>query len=86
MNYVLMSEKFPVAAKEHKCIWCGEKILKGERHRFETSISDGQWWNNRWHLECDDDAKECAAYEGGPFEFSPYSAPRPPQKFDTIVA
>ena len=50
--YLALSETEPVARKEHRCIWCPEKILKGERHLKEASLYQGDFQNHRWHMEC----------------------------------
>ena len=52
MSYQLLSETQPAARKEHRCIWCGEQILKSEKHVHECSKWDGEFQDHRWHLEC----------------------------------
>jgi hypothetical protein len=68
------------ARKQHTCIWCGEKIERGEKyidHRVvndEANCVDTQ----HWHLECEEDFKEALRYEGGGcMYFSAYEATRP---------
>lgn len=56
MSYALLSETTPKARKEHRCIWCAETILEGERYRREKSIYDGNMQNHAWHLECSEAA------------------------------
>ena len=58
MSYALLSETHPKARKEHRCIWCGEKILIGETYRHEKSVYDGDMQDHKWHLECDKAAAE----------------------------
>lgn len=58
MSYTLLSETTPKARKEHRCIWCGEPILVGERYRCERSVYDGQMQYHKWHLECNAAANE----------------------------
>lgn len=75
-GYTLLGETFPVARKRHRCIWCGESILPGEKYRRERSVYDGSMQDHKWHVECD------AAFvedlnDGGDQEFIPYSAERP---------
>lgn len=53
MSYTLLSESWPVARKAHLCIWCGEGIPVGEKHRHERSIYEGNFQDHRWHMECD---------------------------------
>lgn len=71
MRYELIRESFPVAAKDHRCIWCGETILKNTKHRYEISRF-GDLQNHRWHLECN----EAADFSDGP-EFEAYENQRP---------
>lgn len=47
MSYTLLSQTEPTARKEHRCIWCGETILVGEKHQHERSIYDGSFQNHR---------------------------------------
>ena len=75
MSYALLSETTPKARKEHQCIWCGEKILIGEKYRREKSAYDGSMQNHAWHIECDLD---CRAENGcGEFELEPGGSERP---------
>ncbi len=76
MSYTLLSETRPVARKDHHCIWCGEKILKGNEYIYERSVFDGDMQNHHWHEECLDDARDNSDYE---WEFIPYSNERPRQ-------
>lgn len=76
-GYTLLSESFPVARKQHRCIWCGESILPGEKYRDERSIFDGEFQYHKWHPECCDAAakdEEMAEWGG---EFSAYDNERP---------
>lgn len=74
MHYQLIKESFPVAKKEHRCIWCGEDILKGEKYRKEVSVFNGIQ-HHSWHLECNS-ASEKYFQEDGP-EFDAYENERP---------
>jgi hypothetical protein len=49
---------YPKANKEHKCIWCGEGILKGEVHYQFKGKWEGEWQNWRMHKECIDAANK----------------------------
>lgn len=72
MSYQLLSETEPVARKEYRCIWCPEKILKGEKHTHEASKYDGELQDHRWHLECR--AAAASFYrEYGEEEFQPHA-------------
>jgi len=75
MSYQLLSETEPVARKEYHCIWCPEKILKGEKHIHESSKYDGDFQDHRWHFEC---IKASARFfkESGEEEFTPHACKR----------
>lgn len=75
MTYTLLVETFPVARKDHKCIWCGQIIIKGEKHRHEKSVYDGIQ-DHRWHLECNKAANDYFRKEHEE-EFAPYENKRP---------
>ena len=77
MSYALLSATTPKARKEHRCIWCGQKILIGETYRHERSVYDGDMQNHKWHLECDKASAEYFAENGE--EFDPYDNERPPK-------
>lgn len=51
MSYTLLSEITRTAQKEHACIWCREKIAKGEKYIEERSVYEGIQFH-RWHPEC----------------------------------
>ena len=71
----LISESFPCARKPHKCIWCGERIVVGEKYRRERSVFDDNMQDHKWHLDCDADAAEY--FKHGDSEFSAYENERP---------
>jgi len=48
----LIREGDPVAKKDHRCIWCGETILKGEKHHQQVGRFDGEIQDGRFHREC----------------------------------
>jgi len=48
---VLRDERIK-AAKVHRCIWCGEEILKGEQHRIQAGKVYGEFQANRYHEDC----------------------------------
>ena len=75
MSYQLIRETFPVARVKHRCIWCGQSVLVGEKHRHEISKYD-ELQDFRWHLECVEAAK---AYFKSSWEeeFSAYENDRP---------
>jgi hypothetical protein len=75
-GYRLLAESFPVARKQHRCIWCGEPILRGEKYRHERSVYDGEMQDHKWHLECDAAFAEELKYDPTG-EFSPHDNERP---------
>jgi len=48
----VLREENPKAAKRHTCIWCSEEIKKGEKHRLQAGIVEGEFQTNRYHEEC----------------------------------
>jgi hypothetical protein len=74
MSYELLSKTRPIARKDHRCIWCGQKIPKGEQYISEQSVFDGDFQNHHWHFECLEDAQANTDYE---WEFMPYHNERP---------
>jgi hypothetical protein len=75
MSYSLISETKPKASKDYPCIWCQEKILKGEVYVHEISKYDGRLQNHHWHPECD--AASVDFFTGtGEEEFDPHSFKR----------
>lgn len=42
----------PVAARPHKCIWCGQQIDKGEKHTRQAVDMNREFQDNRYHNEC----------------------------------
>ena len=65
--------RHPVAAKEHRCEWCGEPIPKGEKHAHFVGKWENEFQNWRMHYECHDYADDTIC-EG----FTPYEHERPP--------
>lgn len=76
MSYTLLSKTEPIARKDHKCIWCGQKIPKGEQYLAERSVYDGEMQNHHWHMECWSASKDEMGYTGD-WEFGPYENERP---------
>lgn len=76
MSYTLFSLIDRRAAKNHRCIWCGEEIERGERYRDERSVYDGNIQRHRWHPECQVDSENYFR-ESGEEEFDPYENERP---------
>ena len=51
MGFELLRESTQVARKEHKCVWCGEIILKGEKYHSRTYIFEGLQ-SDKTHNDC----------------------------------
>ena len=70
MSYQLISEAHPVARKEYKCIWCGEKILKGEKYLYRFYKYEGDLNSGRMHLECEEamEGSNVESWEAGEFK------------------
>jgi len=52
MSYTQLRRTKPIARKNYRCVYCGEKIHKGEKHIHEISIFEGEFQDHRWHKEC----------------------------------
>lgn len=48
----VVRESDPTARREYRCIWCGEKIPKGEKHHQQVGTVYGDFQDNRYHAEC----------------------------------
>lgn len=49
----VLKDSTPVAKKEHRCMYCGCIIPKGERYRRETLKFDGELYEWTSHTDCD---------------------------------
>jgi hypothetical protein len=57
MSYTTeLTSKVVKGRKEYSCIWCGEKIEKGELHHYRTYIHEGELMTDRSHRECSEAA------------------------------
>ena len=52
MGWQSLSESTPVARTQHRCIWCGQFILVGEKYTKSIGIFDGDFQSNVFHMEC----------------------------------
>jgi len=77
--YNLISTTKPNAKKEYDCIWCSEKILKGEQHVKEVGEYQGDFQSNRWHQECHN-AAQLYFEESNENEFTPHNNERGSKK------
>lgn len=56
MSYHCFSEKLTTAKDDHRCIWCGHRIMRASKYIRERSIYDGRHQNMAWHEACRADA------------------------------
>lgn len=52
MSWTLLSQSNPVAAKEHLCAWCPERIAVGTKHASWAGVDGGDFYQTRMHDEC----------------------------------
>lgn len=52
MSWQTLSDTEPKARKSYRCIWCGEMIDTGEKHRHQVGRMEGGFQDNRYHTEC----------------------------------
>ena len=72
-DYVQFSLITRKARKPHLCIWCGQKIIAGEKYLDERSMFDGHIQRHRWHPECSKASQD----HRDEVEFQPYENERP---------
>ena len=63
---------YPVACKQHRCVFCYFPIATGEQYTQQTGFFEGHAFRNRFHKEC-----WKALSDDGDFEFSPGSGDPP---------
>jgi hypothetical protein len=63
-----------VARKDHQCVWCPEKILKGQKYHLQAGEYEGEMCTNRYHPECFEAGAE--AFRDGDCDFEPQSFKR----------
>ncbi len=78
MSYTLLKETYPIARKQHRCVWCGERIEIGEKYTHEKSVYDGNMQDHKWHMECDKAAGEY--FKSGEEEFDAGVNERPEER------
>lgn len=54
----MIGETTQRAKKEHRCNWCGQRILVGESYLRSRVVFEGEPQTNKLHLECADAAAE----------------------------
>lgn len=58
MSVSVLKHNFPVARKEHRCIFCGTLIKKGEKYSHEVFALDGGIDDQKMHICCNEAVKE----------------------------
>jgi len=77
-DWRLFSDKVHMASKRHRCIWCGQGILKGDLFHRVTGSFDGQFQNNKWHPECHEAFRQELVSKGAAsMEIAKYANERP---------
>lgn len=78
MGFEFLTETTPTARKVHCCIWCGEKIKKGEKYIRQDGLFDGDFQSNKYHAECRKAATAYFRLDKDSFDdtFEPYSFKR----------
>lgn len=52
MSYEIIRQSQPKARKVYRCTWCGEDILKGEKHHYNVGNYEGDFQESRYHDDC----------------------------------
>lgn len=63
MTYHCFESTLTSATKDHRCVWCFNKILTGSRYVREKSVYEGHFQNHPFHEQCLVACKEYCAYE-----------------------
>ena len=48
-----LSDSQPKARKAHRCSWCGDYILPGEKYNRASLVDGGDFWCWKSHISCD---------------------------------
>ena len=56
-GYHMFSRRLVTARKPQRCIWCWQRIERGDVYYREASIYDGRHQNHAWHWDCWFDAQ-----------------------------
>lgn len=52
MSYEHISDTVRTAKKQHRCVWCGEPIERGEKYHYCVYRFDGVFNADKIHPEC----------------------------------
>ncbi len=47
-----LTDKQVTCKKPHRCAWCGERILVGDKAQYRASIWEGEFQTDYMHPEC----------------------------------
>ena len=66
-SFTLLSQTFPVAQKNYRCVRCGSIIEKGSRHEYDAYMDGSDFFTQRLHEHCRDifDEEEEHEDDGG---------------------
>ena len=56
----ILTSKIQKARKHHQCEWCGDRIEKGTKYRYESGVYGGEFQVTKFHIKCENDC--CLAY------------------------
>jgi hypothetical protein len=71
------TDEIHVARKEHRCTWCGQTILPGEKYLKRRGVCEGDASTVKHHLECEKAAEADWNEYGECYDM--YSQERPSQ-------
>ena len=57
MEVQVLNQSHPVARKEHRCMYCGGVIHKGEKYQRSTNVYDGRVYDWVTHEKCEEIAE-----------------------------
>lgn len=77
MSYTQLRHAFHRARTQHKCIWCGGVINKGDLYDRVVGIYEGEFQDDCYHPDCKLACKDY--FRNNPYEedFEPYEQERP---------
>ena len=76
MGFDPLSEFEPKARKIHKCEWCHQDIIAGEKYYRYSGICDGVMQSTAMHLDCRD-AMHRDVDDSGDYEYYLPNEPMP---------
>lgn len=58
-----LSTKIHVAKKDHRCNYCGQKIISGVKYQSSSHVYDGDFYVWKAHLDCQEIATALNMYD-----------------------